>query len=240
MLDAAGYGKQIVGRCRPAGDLDAALPGDAAPLAALQVGLRDGLERLVRLDREGREKLGWQPKYSNQDALLRNFEWYMAHHDQFAKPAGLAPRALEAGRARLAEARSFTERAVGRTPDKPTSGRSARRPPASRPAPDGAGDAATAVDQKQLVFARAAFDRRVFHRRRVAHFGGRDRFCAISSAIYLLNDVRDVEPDRFHPKKRFRPIASGEISGGPATRSRRAVRRWAGHGVSRSGPSLRW
>lgn len=37
-------------------------------------------------------------------------------------------------------------------------------------------------------------------------------FCAISSAIYLLNDVLDVEADRAHPSKRHRPIASGLVS----------------------------
>jgi len=37
-------------------------------------------------------------------------------------------------------------------------------------------------------------------------------FCAISSAIYLLNDVLDVAADRAHPSKRFRPIASGQVS----------------------------
>ena len=36
-------------------------------------------------------------------------------------------------------------------------------------------------------------------------------FCAISSAGYLLNDLRDVAQDRQHPEKRFRPIASGEL-----------------------------
>ncbi|MCP4892826.1 MAG: UbiA family prenyltransferase, partial [Actinomycetales bacterium] len=37
-------------------------------------------------------------------------------------------------------------------------------------------------------------------------------FCLISSATYLVNDVRDVESDRAHPVKRSRPIAAGEIS----------------------------
>jgi 4-hydroxybenzoate polyprenyltransferase len=36
-------------------------------------------------------------------------------------------------------------------------------------------------------------------------------FCALSSAGYLLNDVVDVEADRAHPTKRFRPIAAGQI-----------------------------
>lgn len=37
-------------------------------------------------------------------------------------------------------------------------------------------------------------------------------FCAVASAGYLFNDLRDVEHDRAHPTKRHRPIASGELS----------------------------
>jgi 4-hydroxybenzoate polyprenyltransferase len=37
-------------------------------------------------------------------------------------------------------------------------------------------------------------------------------FCLISSSVYLLNDVRDVERDRQHPTKRNRPVASGALS----------------------------
>jgi decaprenyl-phosphate phosphoribosyltransferase len=36
-------------------------------------------------------------------------------------------------------------------------------------------------------------------------------FCLVSSSVYLVNDVRDVEEDRLHPRKRFRPIAAGEL-----------------------------
>jgi 4-hydroxybenzoate polyprenyltransferase len=36
-------------------------------------------------------------------------------------------------------------------------------------------------------------------------------FCVISSGIYLLNDVRDREADRRHPRKKFRPIAAGRV-----------------------------
>ena len=42
-------------------------------------------------------------------------------------------------------------------------------------------------------------------------------FCAISSAGYLLNDLRDREHDRLHPEKRHRPIASGALSSETAT-----------------------
>ena len=41
-------------------------------------------------------------------------------------------------------------------------------------------------------------------------------FCALSSAIYILNDLRDIDQDRQHPKKQFRAIASGELSKGVA------------------------
>ncbi len=41
-------------------------------------------------------------------------------------------------------------------------------------------------------------------------------FCALSSAGYLWNDVRDVEADRLHPAKRRRPIAAGRLPVGLA------------------------
>ncbi|MDO5498624.1 MAG: decaprenyl-phosphate phosphoribosyltransferase [Propionibacteriaceae bacterium] len=41
-------------------------------------------------------------------------------------------------------------------------------------------------------------------------------FSLISATIYLLNDAKDVEEDRLHPKKRFRPIAAGELKVGTA------------------------
>jgi 4-hydroxybenzoate polyprenyltransferase len=41
-------------------------------------------------------------------------------------------------------------------------------------------------------------------------------FCMASSAVYLLNDLRDRESDRLHPVKRFRPIAAGQVPVGHA------------------------
>lgn len=61
-----------------------------------------------------------------------------------------------------------------------------------------------------LLFSRSlgnvAMDMRV-----LAAFGA---FCLMSGAVYVLNDLMDAEADRFHPEKRLRPIASGEISRG--------------------------
>ena len=37
-------------------------------------------------------------------------------------------------------------------------------------------------------------------------------FCGLSSSIYFFNDVADLEQDRQHPKKRYRPLASCRIS----------------------------
>jgi len=41
-------------------------------------------------------------------------------------------------------------------------------------------------------------------------------FCALSGAIYVLNDVADRESDRRHPDKRRRPIAAGRLPVGVA------------------------
>jgi 4-hydroxybenzoate polyprenyltransferase len=41
-------------------------------------------------------------------------------------------------------------------------------------------------------------------------------FCALSGAVYLINDVSDRDGDRLHPLKRMRPIASGALSAGTA------------------------
>ena len=41
-------------------------------------------------------------------------------------------------------------------------------------------------------------------------------FCLAAAGTYYINDARDVEADRLHPKKRFRPIATGAVPVGLA------------------------
>ncbi len=64
-----------------------------------------------------------------------------------------------------------------------------------------------------FVFTALIFDRKLFHpapfiKTLLAFI----LFCMAASAVYLVNDLVDMERDRQHPKKRFRPLASGELS----------------------------
>lgn len=93
VLDRAGHGRRIIG-----------FP--AAPaIWALRLLDRLGVSPLYRwvyetaskdsfvsIERAQRQ-LGWQPRYSNQDALLRNFAWYLAHQERFAGSSGISHRA---------------------------------------------------------------------------------------------------------------------------------------------------
>ncbi len=38
------------------------------------------------------QKLGWEPKYSNKQALVRNYDWYLSHRDGFGKASGVTHR----------------------------------------------------------------------------------------------------------------------------------------------------
>ncbi len=58
-----------------------------------------------------------------------------------------------------------------------------------------------------LVFARELFDVHAGLRALLAFAC----FCGVSSAVYVVNDIADVESDRAHPIKSKRPIASGKV-----------------------------
>ena len=64
-----------------------------------------------------------------------------------------------------------------------------------------------------LVFAGVVFSQHagdpVLVMRAVAGFVA---FSLLASSVYIVNDLKDVEVDRLHPKKRHRPIASGALS----------------------------
>lgn len=64
-----------------------------------------------------------------------------------------------------------------------------------------------------LVFAALACSGQLFVWKKLsAGLLGFAAFCMISSVVYIINDIRDVEKDRKHPTKCKRPIAAGNVS----------------------------
>jgi 4-hydroxybenzoate polyprenyltransferase len=68
-----------------------------------------------------------------------------------------------------------------------------------------------------VVFTALVFDVKLFN---PAYLGRTTiafaLLCLLSSAVYILNDIADIEKDRQHPIKRFRPLAAGTLSNGTA------------------------
>lgn len=63
-----------------------------------------------------------------------------------------------------------------------------------------------------LIFAGLVFDRQLtYSPSLVRTIYGFLLFCLLTSSIYLINDIIDVEADRKHPQKKKRPIASGAL-----------------------------
>ena len=63
-----------------------------------------------------------------------------------------------------------------------------------------------------LVFVPLFFSKQIFDSGKIVNaILGFISFSMISSAIYIINDYRDIEKDRNHPVKKNRPLASGAI-----------------------------
>ena len=63
-----------------------------------------------------------------------------------------------------------------------------------------------------IVFAGLFFDRQLFEPRAfLSTLAGFILFCLLSSLVYIINDLSDVQADRLHPLKRHRPLAAGEL-----------------------------
>jgi nucleoside-diphosphate-sugar epimerase len=92
VLDEAGFGKKIVG-----------LPAEPAiwtlrflemlnvsPLYkwVYETASKDSFVSIAKAE----QRLGWHPQYSNKDALLRNFHWYIEHRNEFENQSGISHR----------------------------------------------------------------------------------------------------------------------------------------------------
>lgn len=63
-----------------------------------------------------------------------------------------------------------------------------------------------------FIFAALIFDLKLFQVEPLVKTGlGFILFCLISGAIYLINDLVDIDKDRQHPTKRLRPLPSGQL-----------------------------
>ena len=92
VLDAAGHGKRIIGF--PAAPMIWALRLlDQLGVSPLYRWVYEtaGKDSFVSIEK-ARDRLGWEPKYSNQDALLRNFAWYRENLDRFKGESGVSHR----------------------------------------------------------------------------------------------------------------------------------------------------
>ncbi len=64
-----------------------------------------------------------------------------------------------------------------------------------------------------FVFAALVFDVKLFDLHYLLRtLAGFVLLCLVSGTVYIINDLVDIEKDRQHPKKRHRPLASGELS----------------------------
>jgi nucleoside-diphosphate-sugar epimerase len=92
VLERAGHGKKI--RCFPAGPVILMLRIlEFLRLSPLYKWIYETVSKDSFVSIEKAETiLGFKPKYSNKDALLRNFEWYLANKDSFKNAGGVSHR----------------------------------------------------------------------------------------------------------------------------------------------------
>lgn len=68
-----------------------------------------------------------------------------------------------------------------------------------------------------FLFLPVFFGGKLFDVPRLEHlFAAFFAFCFVASTVYIINDYRDIEDDKKHPKKRLRPLASGQVKPGAA------------------------
>jgi nucleoside-diphosphate-sugar epimerase len=93
VLDKAGHGKRIVPLPIVAPIVMVLRVLEALHLSPLYKWVYETMDKdsFVSIEKAQR-LLGYQPKYSNKDALLRNYDWYIAHLDQFANASGVSHR----------------------------------------------------------------------------------------------------------------------------------------------------
>lgn len=92
VLDEAGFGKRIVPF--PAGPVVLVLKGlEALKLSPLYPWIYETASKdsFVSIDK-AQQVLGFQPQYSNQQAMLRNYRWYLAHKDKLTGGSGVTHR----------------------------------------------------------------------------------------------------------------------------------------------------
>lgn len=92
VLDRAGFGKKIRGF--PAAPMIWTLRVlEALHLSPLYKWVYETASKDSFVSIEKAERiLGYAPKYSNKDALVRNYEWYLAHRDDFKNASGVSHR----------------------------------------------------------------------------------------------------------------------------------------------------
>ncbi len=92
VLDYAGHGKKIKGL--PEKPIIWTLKFlEALKISPLYKWVYETASKDSFVSIEKAEKvLGFKPKYSNQDALLRNYKWYLDHHQEFKNKSGISHR----------------------------------------------------------------------------------------------------------------------------------------------------